>query len=139
MEFSGSIKRQASDEQCENIDETEEESRCWAMAHLSPRSTGVPEPVNIWISDGGCAPYCMPAGIGPCVRFGVRREIPQSVCTIADSPELVGELQAELSQDHLVAVKKWVALNCESLLLFWSNTDGETCSTPEVCKLLKKI
>jgi hypothetical protein len=126
-------------QQFETIEEDPEEAKCWAMAHLSPSSTGLPEPVTIWISDGGCAPYCMPEGVGPCVRFGSGTTVPKSVCTIADSPELIGELQADLSQVHLVAVKKWVALNRESLLLFWSDTNGETCSTPEVCKLLKKL
>ena len=126
-------------QQFETIEEDPEEAKCWAMSHLSHSSTGLPEPVTIWISDGGCAPYCMPEGVGPCVRFGSGTTVPKSVCTIADPLELVGPLQMELSQDHLLAVKNWVARNRESLLLFWSDTDGETCSISEVCNLLKKL
>ena len=111
------------------IKRTLTQDQMYLMANLSGRSTGLP--MVIWVSPGYGAKHTPRIEIQR--QYGDRSTGRDVIAiTISDKPRIVAG--SGLSQDDLELVTKFILLNKNILLNYWSDANTE-----EMCEGIKKI
>lgn len=101
------------------------------MANLQEKHTGIPGVIFISTVMGSH---------GPRVKYFIRtgRDQPSFSVSISEEPKLLASSLPERDLNrHAPAVIKWVSLNWEALLRFWS--EGETMSVDELVEFTKSL
>jgi hypothetical protein len=101
----------------------------YEMASLYPRETGLP--VTIWVSPRGKARHA--ARIKVC-RVPGDRMVPSNTVSVRIQPE-PKLVEGELPAAWFEPVARWITLNREALLEYWSGAIGTT----ELASRLKKL
>jgi hypothetical protein len=106
-----------------------EADELFEMANLYPRTTGLP--MTVWVGPRGNARHDIRIKVN--MAHGDHMTVDNTaVVTVRPSPHLIA---GRLSSDDERAVRKWIALNADTLVAYW-NGDIDTVQLAQTLKPL---